>query len=321
MKALVFERFGGPEVLAYVDVPDPPEETGHVVVRTAAIGLNFADVYRRNGVYHLAGAPPYILGYEAAGTIESVGPGCENHQPGDRVAFADSPFANAERVSVAVGKLIPLPADISFETAAATLLQGLTAHYLVTDSYALRAGESVLVHAAAGGVGLLLVQVARSLGARVLALTSSEIKGAVAVRAGAECALRYDDDWVAAARAFGKSGGVDVAYDSVGSTLDSSLQAIRTGGHVVFFGMAGGDPKAVDPRVLMDGSKTLSGGGLWNVLTSPTERERRAKVVFAWLRDGSVRVEVGARFPLYEGQKAHHLIESRKSVGKILLIP
>ncbi len=239
----------------------------------------------------------------------------------DDLSAADSPFANAERVSVPAAKVIPLPDDISFETAAAVLLQGLTAQYLVTDSYPLCASESVLVHAAAGGVGLLLVQFARSLGARVLTFTSSPAKAAATLAAGAECALTYGDDWLARARAFGEYGGVDVVYDSVGSTLDISLQAVRIGGHVVFYGMAGGTPKPVDPRILMDGSKTLSGDDLLNVLTSPSERLRRATNLFQWIRDGSVQIEIGERFSLSEGQEAHRFIESRKSVGKILLLP
>src|SRR5690349_2507305 len=169
MRALVFERFGGPEVLELRQVPDPVPASNQALVRTRAIGLNFADVYRRQGHYHLAGNPPWIAGYEAAGEIVSAPPG-SGFTAGDRVAFADSPYANAELVAVDVDRLIPLPDDIAFDTAAALLLQGLTAQYLVRDSHPLRAGESVLVHAAAGGVGQLLVQLAKAEGARVMAL-------------------------------------------------------------------------------------------------------------------------------------------------------
>jgi NADPH2:quinone reductase len=326
MQALCFDRFGGPEVLALREVPDPAPRPGHAVVRMAAIGLNFADVYRRRGNYHLAGEPPYIAGYEGAGVIDSLeGAGEAPFRVGDRVAFADSPFANAELVSVPHDKLIPLPDDVPAETAAALLLQGLTAQYLTRDSHPVRPGETVLVHAAAGGVGLLLVQIARALGARVLGVTSSPEKAAAVREAGAE-AVALDsalasDDWVAAAHSFGDGAGVDVAYDSVGITLPRSFEAVRTGGHVVFYGMAGGDPPPVDPRMLMDTSKSLTGGDLWNVLRTAEDRRSRAAELFGWVRDGRLRVQIAARFPLAEGAAAHALLESRRTAGKVLLIP
>ena len=314
MKALAFERFGGPEVLELKEIPAPVPAPGEALVRTKAIGLNFADVYRRKGNYHLKGAPPWIAGYEAAGEVVAVN-GDSPIKPGDRVAFADSPFANAELVAVPVEKLIPLPDDISFDTAAALLLQGLTAQYLVRDSHALKAGETVLLHAAAGGVGLLLVQMAKRLGARVIGLTSSETKARAVREAGADEVLLSNTDWVSAAQ------GADVAYDSIGSTLMQSFETVRTGGHVVFYGMAGGDPPLVDPRMLMDTSKTLTGGDLWNVLTSREERVRRSAELFSWVREGSLKVHIAAKFPLAEGAKAHAFLESRASSGKVLLIP
>jgi NADPH:quinone reductase len=319
MKALTFSRFGGPDVLEYRDVPDPAPAAGHALVRTKAIGMNFADVYRRRGNYHLEGAPPWILGYEGAGeVVAAAGP----FAVGDRVGFADVPYANAELVSAPVDKLVPLPAGVTFETAAALLLQGLTAHYLVHDSYALRRGDDVLVHAAAGGVGLLLVQIATLLGARVTALVSSDAKRAAALGAGAHAAHLYADGWADAARKGTKGdGGFDVVYDSVGSTLGESLRAARTGGHVVFYGMAGGDPAPVDPRRLMDESKTLTGGDLWNVLTTHAERVRRAGELFAWVENGALTVHVGGRFALAEGRRAHEALEGRATTGKLLLLP
>jgi NADPH2:quinone reductase len=304
VNALSFERFGGPEVLRYGQVPDPQPAGDEVLVRTGAIGLNFADVYRRRGNYHLAGAPPYVAGYEAAGAIVGTG---------ERVAFADSPFANAELVAVPREKLIPLPDDISNETAAALLLQGLTAYFLTHDSHAVRAGERVLVHAAAGGVGLLLVQIAKLLGAYVVGLASSEPKRAAVLEAGADRALSHD--------AWQSERDFDVVYDAVGSTLGGSLAAARTGGRVVFYGMAGGDPKPVDPRVLMDRSLTLTGGDLWNVLRSNADRVTRAEALFGWVREGRLRVRVAERFPLSRGAEAHRLLESRAAIGKILLVP
>jgi NADPH2:quinone reductase len=319
MKALCFSRFGGPEVLEIRELPDPEPRTGHAVVRMQAIGLNFADVYRRKGNYHLVGEPPWIAGYEGAGVIKSMveeGP----FRIGDRVAFADSPFANAELVSVPFDKLIPLPADIPAETAAALLLQGLTAQYLTRDSHAVRPGEWVLVHAAAGGVGLLLVQIAKALGARVLGLTSSADKAKGVLEAGADAAALYSEDWIGKTRELSRNGA-DVAYDSVGSTLLQSFEAVRIGGHVVFYGKAGGDPPPVDPRMLMDTSKTLTGGDLWNVLQTAEDRRSRAAELFEQVRSGRLRVHIAARFPLSEGAAAHAFLESRRSSGKVLLIP
>jgi len=319
MRALVFDQFGGPEVLRLREIPDPVPGADDVLVRTRAIGLNFADIYRRQGHYHLAGDPPWICGYEAAGDVVSAPADC-GLAPGDRVAFADSPYANADLVAVPAGRLIPLPDDISYETAAALLLQGLTAQYLIRDSHPLRAGETVLVHAAAGGVGQLLVQLAVAAGARVLALASTPEKTTTAAAAGAHATAIYTQDWVAAAQAFG-DGGVDVAYDSVGSTLQDSLRAVRTGGHVVFFGMAGGNPAQVDPRSLMDGSKSLTGGDLWNVLRTPADRRQRAAELFASVRDGSLNVSIDSRYRLADGAAAHAHLQSRRALGKVLLIP
>ncbi len=320
MRALTFDTFGGPEVLRLRELPDPKPRPGHAIVRMEAIGLNFADVYRRRGSYHLAGSPPYVAGYEGAGIVESV-EGEADLVPGDRVTFADSPFANAEKVSVPLEKLVPLPDDISFETAAAVMLQGLTAQYLTRDSYPLAPGETAVTHAAAGGVGLLLVQVAKLLGARVIGLASSEAKRTAALEAGADLALPSGDGWPAAVRQATGGHGADVVYDSVGATLLESLEAVRTGGRVVFFGMAGGKPPLVDPAILMDASKTVTGGDLWNVLTGREERLRRSAELFSWLRSGHLSVRIARRFRLDEGAAAHAFLESREAIGKVLLIP
>lgn len=327
MKALVFEEFGGPDVLSYRDVPNPEPLAGHAIVRTRAIGLNFADVYRRKGTYHLAGSPPFIAGYEAAGEIESIeaaplaAPVHNGLSVGLRVAFADSPFANAEKVRVPVEKLIPLPDDVSYETAAALLLQGLTAQYLVRDSHPLAAGETALVHAAAGGVGLLLLQMARRLGARAIGLVSNEEKRAAAKEAGAQDVFLNLENWTEHVREATGGRGADVAYDSVGSTLLDTFEAVRTGGHVVFYGMAGGKPPLVDPAMLMDTSKSLTGGDLWNVLTSRSERLSRARSLFVSVSEGSLRVRVAKTFPLADGAAAHAFLESRGSIGKVVMIP
>ena len=321
MKALIFESFGGPDVLRYKEISDPSIKDGEILVRMKAIGLNFADVYRRKGNYHLAGLPPYILGYEGSGIVEQVGDGITNIKIGDRIAFADVPFANAELVAVPIEKAILLPDDISFETASSVLLQGLTAHYLTKDSFEVKSGNSVLVHAAAGGVGQLLVQIAKLLGSQVIGLTSSAIKAEAAYSAGADYVFLYDEPWTKKVKDVTNGHGVDVVYESVGSTLAASFETTKIGGTVVFYGMAGGDPALVDPRMLMDTSKTLTGGDLWNVLTSYEERNTRSKQLFNWIAEGKLVLKEPTTFSLKDGAKAHELLESRNSTGKILLIP
>lgn len=321
MKALVFNEFGDSTVLHYAEVPNPKIQPNEVLVRTKSIGLNFADIYRRKGNYHLAGEPPFILGYEGAGIIEAVGKDVSQVQVGDRVAFADVPFANAELVAVPSEKLIVLPEEISFDVASSILLQGLTAHYLTSDSYKVQPNDSVIVHAASGGVGQNLVQIAKLYGAKVIALTSTMEKAKKALEVGADIAFTYDEDWTQSVMQFTNGKGADVVYDSVGSTLEKSFQATRIGGSVVFFGMSGGDPSPVDPRMLMDTSKTLTGGDLWNVLTSFEERQKRSKQLFDWIISGKLQLQPPTVFPLEEGAKAHDLLESRKSTGKILLRP
>lgn len=318
MHALVLDRFGGPEVLRWREVPDPEPRPGHALVRIRAAGLNFADIYRRNGNYHLSGDPPWILGYEGAGTIISIEtPNDHGFSPGDRVAFADSPFANAELVSVPLDKLIPLPDDIAEEVAAALLLQGLTAQYLLRDSYRVQRGDIVLLWAAAGGVGLILCQLAAHTGAKVIGIASSPEKRDAVLAAGAKRALGYED-WEDGLRALAPNGA-DVVYDSVGTTLGRSLAAARTGGTVVFFGMADGDPDPVDPRLLMDRSLRLVGGDLWNVLTSAEIRRTRAAELFELVRTGDLQVRIAASVPIADGAEAHRLLESRRVVGKVVL--
>ena len=321
MKALVYNTFGGPEVLEYREIADPVIGPNEVLIRMKAIGLNFADVYRRKGNYHLAGQPPYILGYEGAGIVEQVGADVHGIHVGDHLALADVPFANAELVAVPVDKAIPLPDSISFEDASSVLLQGLTAHYLTQDSYAVKSNDVVLVHAAAGGVGQLLIQIAKLLGGKVIGLTSSKEKAMVAQEAGADNVFLYSDDWKLAVLEETNGKGVDIVYESVGSTLMDSFAVTRIGGTVVFYGMAGGDPVAIDPRMLMDTSKTLTGGDLWNVLTSLEQRVTRSSELFQWMEEGKVRVSKPTIFALHDGQEAHRYLESRKSTGKILLIP
>ncbi|WP_243523403.1 quinone oxidoreductase [Bacillus pseudomycoides] len=321
MKALCFKEFGNADVLQYQEVSDPAIKPNEILVRTKAIGLNFADIYRRRGNYHLVGKPPYILGYEGSGIVEKVGAEVTDVTIGDRIAFADVPFANAELVAVPKEKAIPLPGSISFETASSVLLQGLTAHYLTQDSYKVKVGDFVLVHAAAGGVGQLLIQMIKMHGAQVIGLTSSKEKAEAAYSAGADHVFLYSTPWRENVLKITKDHGVDVVYESIGSTLEESFKATKIGGTVVFYGMAGGDPTPVDPRMLMDTSKTLTGGDLWNVLTTYEERKSRSSQLFDWITAGKLHIQNPTTFALENGAEAHRLLESRKSTGKILLIP
>lgn len=317
MHALVFHQFGDADVLRHEVVPDPVPAPGQALVRMRAVGLNFADIYRRKGNYHLAGSPPWILGYEGAGEIVSA-PSGSGLQVGQRVGFADSPFANAGLCAVDVDRLIPLPDAISFETAAGSLLQGLTAQYLCRDSYAVRPGDWAVVHAAAGGVGLLLVQMLRRLGARVIAIASTEAKRLAVHGLGVDEVIPTEH-WLQAVQAITGGRGADVVYDSVGTTLPDSLAAARTGGTVVFYGMAAGDPAPVDPRLLMDRSLALVGGDLWNVLTTAQERRARATQLFEWILAGDVHLRIAHTFALRDGAQAHRALEGRQTIGKVVM--
>ncbi|MEO8534419.1 MAG: quinone oxidoreductase [Flavobacterium sp.] len=319
MKALTFSSFGDSDVLEYIEIPNPQLKSDEILVELKAIGLNFADVYRRKGNYHLKGNPPFIAGYEGAGIVVNANNN-NDFKIGDRIAFADVPFANAELVAVNINHVLPLPEAISFETAASILLQGLTAHYLATDSHKTKKGETVLIHAVAGGVGQFLTQITKLLGANVIGLTSSSEKAKVAIEQGADHVFLYHEDW--------KSNlfktipnGVDVVYDSIGNTLMESFEVTKECGQVVFFGMAGGDPEPVDPRMLMDTSKTLTGGDLWSYLNSKEERIKRANQLFEWIIAGKITLSTPTSFKLSEGKLAHDYLESRKSTGKIILIP
>ncbi|MBE0391110.1 quinone oxidoreductase [Flavobacterium sp. PL002] len=318
MKALTFSEFGTSDVLQYIKIKDPILKENEVLVEMKAIGLNFADVYRRKGDYHLVGTPPFIAGYEGAGVV--INSNNTSFNVGDRIAFADVPLANAQLVAVNIKNAIPLPDAISFETAATILLQGLTAHYLATDSHKTQQGDTVLIHAAAGGVGQFLTKISKLLGATVIGLTSSNDKVKAALLNGADKVFLYSNDWKNQVLNF-VPNGVDVTYDSVGNTLSDSFEVTKNRGQVVFFGMAGGDPDFINPRMLMDSSKTLTGGDLWNYLVSKEERIKRANQLFDWIISGEITIPEPTIFKLSKGKKAHDFLESRESTGKIILIP
>jgi NADPH:quinone reductase len=319
MKALTFSLFGSSEVLEYIDVPIPEIEENEVLIEMVAIGLNYADIYRRRGNYHLKGNPPYIAGYEGAGIITSSK--SSKYKIGDRVAFTDVPFANAEYVAAPESHVIPLPDNIHSWTAASILLQGLTAHYLSINSFNVKENMVVLIHAAAGGVGQILTQICKSKKAFVIGLTRDSSKLKTIKECGADYHLLLNNEWKSKVFEITQNKGVDVVYDSVGSTLMESFEITKECGTVVFYGMSGGDPKPVDPRMLMDSSKTLTGGDLWSYLTSEKERKERANQLFQWLNDGIIKLKQPVSFKLSEGRKAHEYLEKGKSSSKIILIP
>lgn len=319
MKALTFSKFGSSEVLEYIEIPTPTIKANEVLAEMKAIGLNFADIYRRKGNYHLKGNPPYIAGYEGAGIV--VESNSKEYKPGDVVAFTDVPFANAEFVAVPETHVIPLPEAIDFPMAAAVLLQGLTAQYLDEDSHLVKQGETVLIHAASGGVGQILTQICKLKGAVVIGLSRSPSKIETILECGANFAITLDENWKPEVMKLTGNRGVDVVFDSVGSTLTDSFEVTKECGHVVFYGMSGGNPAPVDPRMLMDTSKTLTGGDLWSYLKTSEDRKFRANRLFCWIKSGEIKIKPATKFKLSEGKQAHDYLEKGESSGKVLLIP
>lgn len=319
MKALTFSKFGTPDVLEYIEVPKPKIKNNEILLENKAIGLNFADIYRRKGNYHLKGKPPFIAGYEGAGiVIESKS---NKFKVGDKIAYTDVPFANAEFVVVPDTQAISIPEDVDFSLASSVLLQGLTAHYLCNDSHNVKDGETILIHAASGGVGQILTQLCKSKGATVIGLSRSKEKLKIILECKADYAILLNDDWKSEIMKLTKQNGVDVVFDSIGSTLMDSFDVTKDCGKVVFYGMSGGNPKPVDPRMLLDTSKTLTGGDLWSYLTNEQERKIRAKKLFNLIKNGIIKIKDPVEFKLSEGEKAHEYLENGKSSSKILLIP
>lgn len=319
MKALTFSDFGGPEVLDYKEIENPVSGEGEVLVEMKAIGLNYADIYRRRGNYHLEGEPPFLAGYEGAGIV--VESNSADFGKGDRIGFADVPHANAELIKAPAEKLIKLPENISFENAASLLLQGLTAQFLSEESYVIKEKDFVVIHAASGGVGQILTQLAKLKNAKVIGLSRKKEKLEIIKENGAEHALLLKENWEDAILKITENIGADVIYDSVGKTLAQSMNITREGGTTVFFGMSGGDPAPVDPRYLMDRSLSLVGGDLWGHIKSAAKRREKAGRLFKLFSSGKLNITEPVKFRLEEGKKAHEFLESGKSQGKVLLIP
>ncbi|MDP9394880.1 MAG: quinone oxidoreductase [Actinomycetota bacterium] len=323
MRAVVVEQPGGPDVLVVRDVAEPLPGPDEVRVDVTAAGVNYIDVYHRTGKYPLP--TPFVAGCEGAGVVTAVGQDVTGVGEGDRVAWAMVPRAGyAEQVVVPAHRVVPIPDGVSDETAAAVMLQGLTAHYLTSSTHPLRPGHVALVHAAAGGVGLLLTQAAVARGARVIGTTSTGEKADLAKAAGASDVIRYDEVAVPEeVRRLTGGAGVDVVYDGVGrATFEGSLDSLKPRGMMVLYGAASGAPAPVDPNVLnTKGSLFLTRPSLAHHIATREELLARAAELFAWVSGGDLEVRVGARYLLPEAGRAHEDLEGRRTTGKSLILP
>ena len=322
MKAIVVEQYGGDEVLQYKEVATPEPKAGEVRIKLAAIGLNYIDVYHRTGLYPLP--LPLIPGLEGAGTIEAVGEGVSNLAVGDRVAYASQIGSYAESVAAAADRLIKLPENIDERNAAAAMLQGMTAHYLVTSTYALKSDDTALVQAAAGGVGLLLIQMAKRIGARVIGTVSTEAKAELARDAGADEIILYtEQDFEEEVKRLTDGKGVQVVYDSVGkTTFLKSLKCLAPRGMLALFGQSSGSVEPFNPALLaQQGSVFLTRPSLFHYTATREELEWRAGDVLNWVAAGELNLRIEKSYPLAEAAEAHRQLEGRKTTGKALLIP
>jgi NADPH2:quinone reductase len=322
MKAIKVRRTGGPEVLELVDVAVPEPKANEAVVKLAASGVNFIDVYHREGRYKVP--LPFTPGQEGAGVVTAAGSGVKSVKNGDRVAWTGLLGGYAEYAAVPGDRLVAIPSGVSDQQAAAAMLQGMTAHYLCHDTYPLKRGETALIHAAAGGVGLLLVQMAHNIGAHILATVSTEEKARLAREAGADEIIFYTrTDFEAETKRLTNGQGVHVVYDSVGkTTFEKGLNVLRPRGMMVLFGGSSGAVPPFDPIVLTQkGSLFLTRPSLGNYIASREELLARSGDVFATLASGKVKLRIEHTYPLAEAQRAHRELESRMTTGKLLLIP
>lgn len=320
MKAIVIREHGGPEVLQLQEVETPQLAGGDLLIRTHAIGLNYIDTYHRTGAYPMP--LPFIPGRDGAGVVEAVGSDVVGFAVGDRVAWPFAPASYAELVAVNATSVVAIPDDISFDVATAAMLQGMTAHYLINSTFEVGPGHIVLIHAAAGGVGQLLVRMAHLKGARVIATVSTDAKAEIARAAGADFVIRYDQpDWTAEIKAI--SAGVDVVYDGVGATtFDASLASLRPRGMMVLFGAASGPVPDFDlQRLNSGGSLFITRPTLGNYIATQDEMQWRASEIFELIANGELTINVGAHFALADAAAAHIALESRKTTGKIILQP
>jgi NADPH2:quinone reductase len=322
MKAIVVDHLGGPEVMQLRDAPEPKPGAGQVLVRQEAVGVNFIDVYRRTGLYTVE--LPMVPGMEGAGTITEIGTGVRGLRAGDRVAYANIPGAYAESVLVPAASAVKVPGRVTSSQAAAVMLQGMTAHYLAIDTAPIRKGDTILIHAAAGGVGLLLVQIARMRGARIIATVSTAEKAVLAREAGAEEVILYTEtDFVAEVKRLTGGKGVKTVYDSVGkATFLKSLDCIEPRGMMVSFGQSSGKADPIEPTLLSaKGSLYLTRPVLGAYIADRASLERRAGDVLGWAASGRLSIRIGAQFPLADAAGAHRALEGRGTTGKVILLP
>jgi len=322
MKAIRVHAPGGPEVMRYEDIPQPVAKEGEAVVKIEAAGVNFIDVYFRAGAYKVE--VPFTVGQEASGTVASVGPGVKDVKVGDRVAYTGTLGSYAEFAAVPAQRLVMLPDGLSARQGAAAMLQGMTAHYLATSTYPLKAGDTCLIHAAAGGVGLLLCQIAKMRGARVFGTVSTEEKAKLAREAGADETILYTQrDFEPEVKRLTGGKGVQVVYDSVGeATFAKSLGCLAPRGLLALFGQSSGAVKSFDPQVLSQkGSLYLTRPTLVHHIATRAELLQRASDVLGWVGQGKLKLRIGAEFPLSDAASAHRALEARKTTGKVLLIP
>jgi NADPH:quinone reductase len=322
MKAIQVQQTGGPEAMELVELPVPQPKANEAVVKLAASGVNFIDVYHREGRYKVP--LPFVLGQEGAGVVTAVGADVKGVKSGDRVAWTGLMGGYAEYAAIPADRLVTVPAGVSDRQAAAVMLQGMTAHYLAHDTYRLKRGETALIHAAAGGVGLLLVQIAHHIGARVLATVSTEEKAKLAREAGADEIIFYtQSDFEAETKRLTEGKGVDVVYDSVGkTTFDKSLNILRPRGMMVLFGGSSGAVPPFDPITLTaKGSLFLTRPSLGNYIASREELMERSSAVFGMIAAGKLKLRIEHTYPLAEAARAHGELEGRKTTGKLLLIP
>jgi NADPH:quinone reductase len=322
MKAVRIHKYGGPEVLTYEEIPVLEPKAGEARVKIEATGLNFIDIYQRIGLYPVQ--TPFTLGSEGTGVVDAVGEGVTEVKKGDRVAYSMVLGSYAEFAIVPAWRLVPVPANIDAKSAATLMLQGMTAHYLAHGTYPLKKGDTALVHAAAGGVGLLLVQIAKQLGATVIGTVSTEAKAQLAKDAGAEHVILYtQSDFLAEVKKLTESRGVQVVYDSVGqSTFEKGLDCLRPRGTMVLFGQSSGPVAVFDPgKLAAKGSLFLTRPSLAHYTLDRNELLQRANDLFNWTASGKLKLRIEKTYSLADAAEAHRELEGRKTTGKVILLP
>ena len=322
MKAIQITEFGGPEVMKYVDIADPTPSAGEAVVEIQAAGVNFTDVYSRQGIN--PGPPlPRIIGVEGAGVVKAVGSEVTEVKVGDDVTYCTAPGTYAELAVVPAWRLMKRPNGVDAKAGAAAILQGMTAHYLCYSTYPVQKGDRVIVHAGAGGMGLLLTQMIKKLGGYVFSTVSTDEKAELSKNAGADHVILYTkEDFAEVVKNATNGEGVKVVYDGVGkTTFNQSIASLGLRGHMVLYGAASGAPDPVSPGILSSGSLSMTRPGLGDYTVDRAELEQRAGDVLDWIRSGELKLRIGGEFALSEAPEAHRQLESRSTTGKLLLIP